>query len=120
MRVSVLVHFQLLTIRVSHGLSPSFLQENLKSNKGNLESLDKKKAGVMKGDPKCPNLVVSIVYDTKHVHYLSMVSSDLKWAVTEKCVFNVDMGRTETLVFLRMNTIHNYNLTEQSPRARRL
>ena len=57
------------------------------------------KAYVLKGDPKPPIIVASSVYDTKSVHYISMVSSDLKWVVTEKYVFNVDSGITETLRF---------------------
>ena len=51
----------------------------------------------MQGNPKFQNLVESSFCDTKPVHYLSMVSSNLKWVVTEKCALNVDMGITETL-----------------------
>ena len=58
--------------------------------------------------------MASSVYDTIPVHYLSMVSSDLKWVLTDKDVFNVDTGITEGLCFLRMNTIHNYNLSLSS------
>ena len=36
------------------------------------------KAAVLEGDPKCPNLVASSVYDAKRVHYLSMVSGEVK------------------------------------------
>ena len=53
----------------------------------------------MQGGPRCPNLVASSVYDTKHGHYISIVSYYLKWVVTEKDVLNVDMGRNETLGF---------------------
>ena len=53
----------------------------------------------MQDEPKYPNLVPSSVYYTKPVHYLSMLSSDLKWVITEKDVVNVYMGRTETLRF---------------------
>ena len=58
-----------------------------------------------------PNLVASSVYDTKPVHYLSMITSELKWIVKEKIVYNVDSGKTEILSFLRMNNIHTYNST---------
>ena len=64
-----------------------------------LEASGTTKAAVIQGDPRCPNIVASIVYDTKNGHYISIVSSDLKWVVTEKYVFNVDMGRNENLVF---------------------
>ena len=66
---------------------------------------------VLEGDPNRPNLVASSVYDTKPVHYLSMVSPELKWIVREKACFNVETGEVENLYFLRMNHIHNYNST---------
>ena len=49
-----------------------------------------KKVAILKGDPKCPDLIATSVYDTKPVHYLSMSSEELKWAVCEKYVYNVD------------------------------
>ena len=40
-----------------------------------------------------------------------MVCDTLKWVVMEKPCFNVETGMVETLIFLRMNTIHEYNNT---------
>ena len=40
-----------------------------------------------------------------------MVCDILKWFVMEKPCFNVDTGMAETLIFLRVNTIHEYNNT---------
>ena len=40
-----------------------------------------------------------------------MVCDTLKWVVMKKPCFNVDTGMVETLIFLRMNTIHEYNNT---------
>ena len=37
------------------------------------------KAAVLEGDPGCPNIITSSVYDTKPVHYLSMVSESIQW-----------------------------------------
>ena len=65
----------------------------------------------MEGDAACTNLVACIIYDTKPVHYLSMVCDTLKWVVMEKPCFNVETGMVETLRFLIMNTIHEYNNT---------
>ena len=67
------------------------------------------KAAVLEGDPMCKNLVASSVYDTKPVHYLSMVSSKLKWVLKIKDVFNVDTGKREHLHFLHLNRIDTYN-----------
>ena len=44
------------------------------------------KSAVLVGDPDCPNLVASYVYDSKPVHYLSMVSSSIEWTAKEKNV----------------------------------
>ena len=100
-----------MTRKYGHGIPPSTTQEEFNRNKGHLEVCRKMKADVIKGYPKCPNIVVSSVYDTKPVHYLSMVSYDLKWVIKEKYVFNVDTGITENLHFLHMNKIHNYKLS---------
>ena len=40
-----------------------------------------------------------------------MVCDTLKWVVMEKTCFNVETGMVETLRFLRMNTINEYNNT---------
>ena len=37
------------------------------------------KAIVLKGDLLCENLVAASVYDTKPVHFLSMVCDNIKW-----------------------------------------
>ena len=67
------------------------------------------KAAKLVGDPVCPDLIASSVYDTKPVHYLSMVSKSIKWKKLEQKVYNVDTNRVETLEFLRLNKINTYN-----------
>ena len=68
------------------------------------------KAAVLVGDPDCPNLVASSVYDSKPVHYLSMVSPSIEWIVKEKNVYNVDTDEIESMEFLRLNQINKYNM----------
>ena len=63
----------------------------------------------MEGYPKRTNIIEDIIYDTKHVHYISMVSEELKWVVKQKECFNVETGKVKTLIFLRMNCIKKYN-----------
>ena len=53
------------------------------------------KAAILEGDPDCPNLVASSVYDAKPVHYLSMVSDEIKWTKIKNNVYNVDSGEVE-------------------------
>jgi len=93
------------------GIPDSVLQAEVINRKDQLKVRGTVKAAVLEGDPGCPNLVASSVYDTKPVHYLSMITSELKWIVKEKIVYNVDSGKSEILSFLRMNNIHTYNST---------
>ena len=44
----------------------------------------------MEGDQKFTKLIEAIIHDTTPVHYISMVSEELKWVVREKYCFNVD------------------------------
>ena len=67
------------------------------------------KAAVLEGGPECPNLVASSVYDAKPVHYLSMVSEEIKWVEIVKDCYNVDSGEVEQLKFLRLGHINKYN-----------
>ena len=55
------------------------------------------------GDPKCTNLIAASVYDTKPVHYTSMVSEKLKWIIKEKECFNIETRKVKNLGLLRMN-----------------
>ena len=61
------------------------------------------KESVLEEDTAYPELVASSVYSTNPVHYLIMVN--------EKDILNVYKGKTETIKFLRMNIIHDYNMT---------
>ena len=42
------------------------------------------KADILEGDPGCSNLVASNVYDTKPVHYRSMVLESIEWVETKR------------------------------------
>lgn len=55
------------------------------------------------------DLDTTSVYDTKPVHFLSMVCKYLKWVLEEKIVYNVDTGINEKMKFLRMCYIYTYN-----------
>eukprot|EP00957_Ditylum_brightwellii_P072309 5496270-Ditylum_brightwellii.AAC.1 len=94
-----------------HGIPPSSIQEEEKRHNNQICACRTVKAVVLEGDPNCPQLVACSVYNTKPVHFLSMVCEKLKWMVTEKHVFNVDSGKTETMRFLHMNTIHSCNIS---------
>ena len=69
------------------------------------------KAAVLEGDEGCPNLIASSVYDSKPVHYLSMISEEVKWIEKERVIYNIDMDEVEHIKFLRMGFIDMYNST---------
>ena len=54
-------------------------QKELKSKKAQIENRGTSKEAVIEGIPKHTNLIESSTYDTTPVHYISMVSEDLKW-----------------------------------------
>ena len=92
-------------------IPPSVLQAEQNPRKYQIKVRGTVKAALLEVDDSCSNLVACSIYDTKPVHYLSMVCDTLKWVVMEKPFFNVETGMVETLRFLRMNTIHEYNNT---------
>ena len=47
----------------------------------------------------------------KPVHYLGMVYKKFKQVLIQRSCFGVETGMVETLRFLRMNAIHEYNHT---------
>ena len=100
-----------VTRKGRRGIPESIKQVEVERRADQLKVRGTVKAAVLRGDPGCPNLVASSIYDTKPVHYLSMVTEELKWIIKEKIVYNIDTGTTEILKFLRMNNIQNYNAT---------
>ena len=98
-----------VTRRGMRGIPPHVQQAEVKSRKDQILVRGTVKAAVLERDADCPNLVASSVYDSKPVHYLSMVSEKLEWSQVEKNVYNVDSGETEVLKFLRLNNIDKYN-----------
>jgi hypothetical protein len=93
------------------GAPRCIIQEEVKDRNKQIAVRGTVKAAHLQGDDVVKCLVASSVYDTKPVHYLSMVSVLLEWVVVEKKVYNVDTQKTEMIRFLRLNVIHKYNHT---------
>ena len=98
-----------VTRKGMRGIPSCVVQNEEKARKKQLMVRGTTKAAVLKGDPDCPDLIATSVYDTKPVHYLSMACEQLKWVVCQKMVYNVDTGAKECLQFLRMSNINEYN-----------
>jgi hypothetical protein len=64
---------------------------------------------VLEGDPDCPNLVAVSVYDTKPVHFITMVSECIEWVTKSRKVWNAALQALVSMEFLRLNVNDNYN-----------
>jgi hypothetical protein len=67
------------------------------------------KAAVLEGDPDCPNLVAVSVYDTKPVHFISMVSECIEWITKSRKMWNKAVQALVSVEFLRLNINDDYN-----------
>ena len=56
----------------------------------NIDTKGTAKTTVLKGGPKLTKLIEASVYDNKYVHYISMVSENMKWIVKEYDCLNID------------------------------
>eukprot|EP00957_Ditylum_brightwellii_P118027 9001642-Ditylum_brightwellii.AAC.1 len=66
------------------GLPDAVKQEEVTAKKGQTQVRGTVKAAVLEGDPDCPNIVVSSVYDTKPVHFISTSTEEITWTKIEK------------------------------------
>ena len=60
------------------GIPPRVTQEELNSNKAQIDTRGTSKESVTEGDPKLNNLIETSMYATTPVHYIGMVSEELK------------------------------------------
>ena len=63
------------------GIPSHITQEELNSKKSHIETRGTSKEAVTEGFPKNTNLIEASMYDTIPIHYISMVSEELKWVV---------------------------------------
>jgi hypothetical protein len=63
------------------GLPACVLQEEKTNKRDQMKVRQTVKAAILKGDPDCPDLVATSVYDTKPVHFLSMSCSSIRWII---------------------------------------
>jgi hypothetical protein len=99
-----------VTRKGGRGLPGSVLQEEEKNKDRQLGVRGTVKAAVLLGDAGCPGLVANSVYDTKPVHFLSMICEEIKWIKKHRLVYNCDTGKVESMYFLRLNTNDAYNV----------
>jgi len=98
-----------VTRKGGRGLPILVLQQEVENKKLQMEVRGTVKVSVLQGDAKCPSLVAASVYDTKPVHFLSMICESIQWIAKERSVFNVDTNKCEPLRFLRLNINDSYN-----------
>ena len=66
------------------GIPDCVLKEEVINHNAQIAVQDTVKAAKSVGDPDCLDLIASSVYNTKPVHYLSMVSKSNKWKKLER------------------------------------
>ena len=86
-----------MACKAGRGIPKCVLQDEEKNPLAQRAAQGTVKAAVLEGDPGCTNIITSSVYDTKLVHYLSMVSESIQWAEKENMVYNVDTGKVKIL-----------------------
>ena len=75
------------------GIPPRVILEELKSKNAYIVTRGTSKEAVTEWDLKLTNLIEASMYDTTHIHFIRMVSEELKWVVKEKKCFNVETGK---------------------------
>eukprot|EP00536_Pseudo-nitzschia_multiseries_P006112 jgi/Psemu1/14483/gm1.14483_g len=98
-----------VTRKANRGIPDCVFQQELKNIRAQQAVRGTVKAAVLEGDPECAFLIASSVYDTKPVHYLSMVTSVIEWAEKEKVVYNMETDKKEKMKFLQLNQLDTYN-----------
>ena len=67
------------------------------------------RAAVLKGDSLCENLVAVSVYDTKPVHFLSMMCDNIKWVKKSRLIYDKKLNKKVKVVYYRLNVNDSYN-----------
>ena len=99
-----------VTRKNGRGLPLHVLQEEAKNKGSQMAVRGTVKAAVLLGDRNCPNLVAVSVYDTKPVHFLSMICESIKWVEKSRQVYDPAEEKMVALGFMRLNLNNDYNL----------
>ena len=88
------------------GMKSWVTQEELKYKNTHIDTRGTAKALVLEGGTKLTNLIETILYGTKPVQCIIMVSEELKWVIKENECLNVETSKVKLLRFLHMNYIN--------------
>ena len=81
------------------GIPAGVKQEDVKNRKKSIQVRGTVKASVLQDYKECPDLVASSIYNTKPVHFLSTVCTEIKWVKKIRKVYNVGTGLIKTTEF---------------------
>jgi len=95
--------------RKSRGVPKVVIQREEKDPKKALALKGTVKAALLEGDSRCPQLVACSFYDSKPVHFISMVAESIEWLTKERKVFDKDEQIVTAIEFLRLNMTDDYN-----------
>ena len=66
-------------------------------------------AAELVGDPTCPSLLAVSVYDTKPVHFLTMMAEKIFWEEKVRKVYDRTKGKMKNIKFHRLNVNDDYD-----------
>ena len=91
------------------GLPKSIIQEQVTTTNELKTCTGRTKAAVITGDSECPALIAFSVYDTKPVHFLSTVATEIKWVRKDRKIYDYMVDDCVQMNFLRTNMQELYN-----------
>ena len=74
------------------GIPSDVTHQEVTSIKGQREVTGTVKAAVLQCDTECPEIVASIIYDTRPINFISTGYKLINWVIKSKRVYNVDSG----------------------------
>ena len=77
------------------GIPESVTKQEFNSKKAPIDTRRTSKETVTEGYPKRTNIIKDSIYNTTPVHYISVVSEELKWVVKDKECFNAETGKVK-------------------------
>ena len=98
-----------VTRNSGRGYPESLLQEEVTNKKYQEKARGAVRSAELVSDKDCLPLVVVSVYDTKPVHFLTMVAENICWEEKEREVYDRVKGAMKDMKFHRLNVNDEYN-----------
>jgi Transposase IS4 len=104
------IHIAGVTRKSGRGLPACVVQQEVNNKRQQMAVRGTVKAAVLKGDRDCPDLLAVSVYDTKPVHFISMIAENIDWIAKCRLVYDAEAAKMMELNYLRLNMVDDYNM----------